>query len=430
AVFAPVPRLGLIVIDEEHDGSFKQDQQPRYHAREVARRRTQEERVPLVLGSATPSLESYHRALSGVDRLLSLPRRVLDLPLPNVATIDMRADYSEKRKINPISQKLRQEVRYAIDHGGQVILLLNRRGHSTRVQCPGCREVIQCPDCSIPLTYHKTGSKLVCHYCDYETLEPEVCPSCGFETIRFSGLGTQRLESYVQALFPGIPCTRMDADTMKRPGSHEAALSKFRKGETKILLGTQMIAKGLDFPNVTLVGVINADSALHMPDFRAAERTFGLVTQVAGRSGRSSRGGRVLVQTFTPDHPAIVAAARHDYPSFADYELPLRESASFPPFGRLIRIVVKGDTPVAAHDTCQGIAERIKKGLAAASVTARILGPAKAPVERLRGKWRFHLLIVGQHDQPLQAIIRSATADIECPDGVQWIIDVDAQDLQ
>ncbi len=430
AVFAPVPRLGLIVIDEEHDGSFKQDQQPRYHAREVARRRTEDERVPLVLGSATPSLESYHRAVASVDRLLNLPRRVLDLPLPDVATIDMRADYSEKRKINPISQKLRQEIRYAIDHGGQVILLLNRRGFSTRVQCPGCREVLQCPDCSIALTYHKSDSKLICHYCDYETPEPEICPRCGFETIRFSGLGTQRLESYVQALFPDIPCARMDADTMKRPGSHEAALSKFRKGETKILLGTQMIAKGLDFPNVTLVGVINADSALHMPDFRAAERTFGLVTQVAGRSGRSARGGRVLVQTFSPDHPAIVAAAQHDFRAFAEYELPLRASAGFPPFGRLIRVVVKGDTPISAHDTCQGIAERIKKTLATSEITARILGPAKAPVERLRGKWRYHLLIVGRHDQSLQSVIRIATADLKCPEDVQWMVDVDAQDLQ
>ena len=297
AIFAPTPRLGLIILDEEHDGSFKQDNAPRYHARDVANWRASNESVPLVLGSATPALESWKRAKCGEYELLSLEKRVLDRPLPDVATIDLRVDFGGRKKFSPISQKLRQEINTAINDGGQVILLLNRRGFSTRIQCPGCGRVEYCPDCSIPLTHHMKGNKAVCHYCDHTIPEPKVCADCGNPAMRFSGLGTQRLEQEVQRLFD-VPIMRMDTDTMRKPGSHEKTLASFRAGEIKILLGTQMIAKGLDFPNVTLVGVINADTALHLPDFRAAERTFGLVTQVAGRTGRGEKGGRVLVQTF------------------------------------------------------------------------------------------------------------------------------------
>ena len=312
AIFAPTPNLGLIVLDEEHDGSFKQDKAPRYHARDVADWRAANEGVPLVLGSATPSLETWHRAMHGSYQKLSLKKRVLDLPLPDVATIDLRVDFDGRKRFGPISQKLRQEISSAISAGGQVILLLNRRGFSTRIQCPGCGHVETCPDCSIPLTHHVEGNKAVCHYCDHQVPEPKRCTQCRNPSIRFSGLGTQRLEANVAAMFPSVSMMRMDTDTMRKPGSHEKALAKFRSGETKILLGTQMIAKGLDFPNVTLVGVINADTALHLPDFRAAERTFGLVTQVAGRTGRGEKGGRVLVQTFDPEHKAIQAATRHD----------------------------------------------------------------------------------------------------------------------
>ena len=325
AVFAPTQRLGLIVIDEEHDGSFKQDKAPRYHARDVARWRAEHEHVPLVLGSATPSLESWHRAVTGDDQLLTLKNRVLDLPLPDVATIDLRVDFGGGKRFSPISQKLRSEILSALGEDGQVILLLNRRGFSTRIQCPGCGNVRHCPDCSIPLTHHVEGHKAVCHYCDFQIPEPTQCIDCGHTAIRFSGLGTQRLETEVARMFPDVPIMRMDTDTMRKPGSHEKALSAFRAGDTKILLGTQMIAKGLDFPNVTLVGVINADTALHLPDFRAAERSFGLVTQVAGRTGRGKKGGRVLVQTFSPDNPAIQSATRHDYLGFVAGELPVRQ---------------------------------------------------------------------------------------------------------
>lgn len=429
AIFAPVPHLGLVILDEEHDNSFKQDKAPRYHARDVARWRARKEKIPLILGSATPSMESYRHALEDDYKLLSLPNRVLDLPLPDVSTIDMRVDYANRKSINPISQKLRQEIRQALSDEGQVILLLNRRGYATRIQCPGCGHVIYCPDCAIPMTHHRQGSKLVCHFCDHQTPEPRTCPDCGFAAIKFAGLGTQRLEQYINAMFPDVPCVRMDTDTMKRPGSHEAALARFRKGETKILLGTQMIAKGLDFPNVTLVGVINADSALHFPDFRAAERTFGLVTQVAGRSGRGPKGGRVLVQTFSPDHPAIIAATRHDYIGFATDELPMRRQVAFPPYGRLARIVVRSPSETLAEQMSEKIGQTIQAVAAELDVQLNLNGPAPAPVEKLRGKFRFHLLIQTDLETRLQPVIKKVNALIKPIDDVQWIFDIDPLDM-
>ena len=429
AIFAPTPNLGLIVIDEEHDGSFKQDKAPRYHARDVARWRAKHESVPLVLGSATPSLESWDKVRRGGDRLLSLPNRVLDLPLPDVATIDMRIDFGGRKKTGPISQKLRQEIQAAINNDGQVILLLNRRGSSTRIQCPGCGHVEHCPDCSIPMTHHLSGNKAVCHYCDHQIPEPNRCSDCGSPAIRFSGIGTQKLELEIQALFPNVSVTRMDTDTMKKPGSHEKALSAFRNGETKILLGTQMIAKGLDFPNVTLVGVINADSALHFPDFRAAERTFGLVTQVAGRSGRSEKGGRVLVQTFSPDAPPIITATNHDYVEFAEGELPNREEYSYPPFGFMARIVIRGESSTKTDQMSEHIAEEITAAAESLQAPIDILGPAPAPVEKLRGKFRFHIQLLCPEPGVLQDVITRAKTRIKDQDDIQWIVDIDPQDM-
>lgn len=429
AVFAPAPRLGLIVLDEEHDGSFKQDKAPRYHACEVARWRARHEQVPLVLGSATPSLESWQRSLEGSYQRLSLTRRVLDRPLPDVAAIDLRVDFAGGRRMGPISQKLRQEIQHALASGGQVILLLNRRGFSTRIQCPACGHVEYCPDCSIPLTHHQAGTKAVCHYCDYQIPEPKQCSQCRHPAIRFSGLGTQKLEAHVAAMFPDVPLMRMDTDTMQQPGSHEAALNRFRQGEIKILLGTQMIAKGLDFPNVTLVGVINADTGLHLPDFRAAERTFGLITQVAGRTGRGTQGGRVLVQTFNPEHPAIVSAMTHDYLAFSAYELPLRKSFSYPPFGFLARIVVRSDSLGLAQHSAEQIAECIQQAAEQLKSEVTVLGPAPCPVEKLRGLYRFHSLLGSTAAGVLQQVVRRAEAQFEIVDGVQWIIDIDPQDM-
>ena len=429
AVFAPTKRLGLIILDEEHDGSFKQDKAPRYHARDVSRFRAQMERVPLILGSATPSLESWQRCLSGKDQLLSMKKRILDLPLPDVSTIDLRVDFGGRFRRGPLSQKLRQEIRQAIQNGGQVILLLNRRGFATRIQCPKCGHVEYCPDCSIPLTHHQLGNKAVCHYCDHQIPEPTQCSECQSPAIYFSGIGTQKLEQEVIAAFPDFPVMRMDTDTMRRPGSHEKALSMFRTGEIKILLGTQMIAKGLDFPNVTLVGVVNADSTLHFPDFRSAERTFGLVTQVAGRSGRGQKGGRVLVQTFSPDAPPIMAATRHDYVGFATEELPTRQVLGYPPFGWMARVVVRSEVQVRAEEMSKHIAEQIELTRDQLGATVEILGPATAPVEKLRGKYRFHIQLQSPEAGILQSVLREAKKGIKEIDDVQWIIDIDPLDM-
>jgi primosomal protein N' (replication factor Y) len=429
AIFAPTPNLGLIVLDEEQEGSFKQELAPRYHARDVALARAAAENVPLVLGSATPSLESWSRAQRGEYRLVEMPRRVLDRPMPMVGTIDLRSDVRRGQSRGAISRPLHTAIGAALEDGGQVILLLNRRGFSTHIQCPACGHVVRCPDCDIALTHHRTQEIALCHYCDYEVPAPVVCPACEFAGIRYSGQGTQRLEAEVRARFPNVPCLRMDTDTMQARGSHEKAFAEFRSGKVKILLGTQMIAKGLDFPNVTLVGVINADTALHLPDFRAAERTFHLVTQVAGRTGRGPKGGRVLVQTYSPDHPAIRAAVRHDFAAFAAGELPIREMLRYPPFATMIRLVIRGPVEAVAADFALTLAGRLTTALESRQADARVLGPAPAPFARLRGKFRFQIQIHGLDGDKLRAAVRQATGDVRPPDEVQWIVDVDPLDM-
>lgn len=432
AVFAPTKHLGLIVIDEEHDGSFKQDKAPRYHARDVARQRCETLGIPLILGTATPSLESWYDSLCGRSRRLSLPRRVRDLPLPDVVLVDLRSEFKSRGSRGMISRPLHQRVRATLAEEGQVILLLNRRGFATSVQCPACGFVLQCPHCELSLTHHKDGAKAVCHYCDYLVPEPKVCPDCGFEGIRFAGYGTQKLELEVSQKFPDVPFLRMDGDTMRQHGSHEVALERFRAGEAKILLGTQMIAKGLDFPNVMLVGVINADTALHFPDFRASERTFALVTQVAGRTGRGDRGGQVVVQTFSPEHPALVAARHHDFEAFAAGELPERERLGYPPYGTLARMVVRAPQESQAEAFADQIASLLRRRIepsAGERNRYRVVGPAPCPIPKLRDYFRFHLLLQGLDGSPLPSLIRTATDSLVSPADVQWIVDIDPADL-
>jgi primosomal protein N' (replication factor Y) len=429
AVFAPVPHLGLIVLDEEHESSFKQDTAPRYHARTVALARAAAENVPLVLGSATPSLESWHHARRGRYTLLEMPHRVLNRPLPDVKTIDLRSEALNRTSRGAISRQLHQAMKQALGDDGQVILLLNRRGFSTHIQCPKCGHVVSCPQCDIALTHHRQRELAVCHYCDHQASAPTECPECAFDDIRYSGFGTQRLEAEVRARFPRYDCLRMDTDTMRRPGAHEAALDQFRRGEVKILLGTQMIAKGLDFPQVTLVGVINADTALHLPDFRAAERTFQLVTQVAGRTGRGARGGRVLVQSFNPDHPAIAAAAGHDFARFANHELPTRKEYQYPPFVKMVRIVVRGTDERLTHEFAKQVIQRVREHADHEGVSLRLLGPAAAPISRLRGRYRYHALLMSADGNRLRQAVRAATDGMKRPDEVQWIVDVDPLDM-
>jgi primosomal protein N' (replication factor Y) len=362
-------------------------------------------------------------------RLIDMPCRVEDRPLPAVATIDLRTEFQRRASRGAVSRSLHRAIDEALAEGGQVILLLNRRGYSTHIQCPACGFVAKCPHCDLSLTHHRQEEKVVCHYCDHEEPSPVRCPDCSFDGIRYAGFGTERLESEIKARFPGVEALRMDSDTMHKPGSHEEALARFRRGEVKILLGTQMIAKGLDFPNVTLVGVINADTTLHFADLRAAERTFQLVTQVAGRTGRGDKGGRVLVQTFSPDHYAIQAAIEHDYARFAAAELPSRKEHLYPPFASLIRLIVRSETDSAAEQFIESAASKLRAAIEATKIEHRLLGPAPCPIHKLRGMFRYHVLLSSPAGQALRHAVRDVIDVFEPIEGVQWVVDVDPLDL-
>ena len=428
AIFAPTPNLGLIVIDEEHESSFKQDSAPRYHARDVAWQRARAEKIPLILGSATPSLEAWHRAEQGEFEKISLPKRVMNLPMPDVMTVDLRDPAQSRGGRGGISRPLHQAMTAALRDGGQVILLLNRRGFSTHIQCPACGYVLNCKNCELSLTFHRQKNTTICHYCDHQEPPPLTCPDCKSGAIRYGGLGTQKLEDEVRARFRDYTCARMDTDSMKTHGSHERVLSKFRAGEIHILLGTQMIAKGLDFPNVTLVGVINADTALHLPDFRASERTFQLVAQVAGRTGRSKKGGRVLVQTLSPDSPAIQAAVRHDYPHYAAQDMQLRKQLCYPPYGAMIRIVVRGPLEETTRGVAEGLCQRLQKW-AKLEDQVRIVGPAAAAIPKLRGNFRFQIQLQAPALESLHRVVKAATDKFKPAEKVVITTDVDPWDM-
>ena len=426
AIFAPTPRLGLVVVDEEHESSFKQATAPRYHARDVAEWIARAEGVPLVLGSATPSLETFARCLSGDWRMCRLANRVGGSQLPAVITVDLRERGSRSR--GAVSPRLAAGIRWALDGGGQVMLLLNRRGFATHVQCLGCGHTARSDQCDLALTLHQPGHRGICHGCGLVTRLPADCPDCHMPGLVHSGTGTQRLEEQIRRSFPDAAVARMDTDTMRSRGSHERTLDAFRNREIDILVGTQMIAKGLDFPAVMLVGVVNADAALHLADFRASERTCQLVTQVAGRSGRGPLGGRVVVQTSTPDHPAIRAAAVHDYEAFVRSELPVREALLYPPYGHIVRIVVRSVDERAASDWAGNVADRLRQEATTMPVV-RVLGPAPAPIARLRDRFRWHVQVHGPEGVALRDLVARATASLKTPDDVAWIIDVDPVEM-
>ncbi len=432
AVFAPTRQLGLIVVDEEHESSFKQETTPRYHARDVAVMRARLEGIPIVLGSATPSLESWHNARRGRYRLLSLPRRVLDLPMPSVQLIDLRHEPSARGPYRAISPTLERAMRETLNRGGQIILLLNRRGFSTFLLCPACGEAMKCRFCDVALTHHRDRDVLLCHYCGYEQPPPECCPHCGLRQMRFLGVGTEKLEAELAQKFPGVPSLRMDSDSMRQSGAHARAFEAFRRGDVRILLGTQMIAKGLDFPNVTLVGVIQADFALHIPDFRSAERTFQLLAQVAGRTGRGPAGGRVLVQTFNPEQPCIQLAARHDFPAFAETELRHRQELSYPPFTRLVRILLRGKEADVVRQEADRLAEAFRQQLprlANRKAMVRILGPAETPVARLMGYYRYHFQMQSPNVTAVHELLRRVWSEYKVVRGVDVSVDVDPYNL-
>ncbi|MCH2100574.1 MAG: primosomal protein N' [Planctomycetes bacterium] len=391
ALFAPVPDLGLIIVDEEHESSFKQESVPRYHARDVALERARLEGAVSILGSATPSLEIWHAAKERRSiRLLELPDRVAGGQLPQVQVVDLRSERPEKGHWLVMSAPLRTALEAALERDEKAILFLNRRGYAPAWHCCDCGAVAHCPSCDVPITYHKWRKRALCHICLNEQDQPKICQACSSVKVQLVGVGTERAEEAVMRQLPQARVVRMDRDTMLRRESYEEALDAFRAGTYNVLLGTQMVAKGLDFPDVTVVGVLNADTALHQPDFRASERCFDLVSQVSGRAGRSDRGGKVVVQTFLPDHPSIRHAAHHDFQSFARDELAERREFQYPPFSAAVRITCEAEQVSAVERLAQHAADALR---AVRASQCAILGPAPPPVERVRGRVRRQLLI-------------------------------------
>lgn len=409
AIFAPFENVGLIVIDEEHESSYKQEETPRYHAREVALWRARENNAVLLMGSATPALETYALATRGRYTLLEMPDRVGNRPMPRVHVVDMRDElHAENRSM--FSRKLHELIADRLAKQEQMVMFLNRRGFSTFVMCRSCGYTLCCIHCDISLTYHKTNHTARCHYCGYTIPQPARCPECQSEHIRFFGTGTQKVEAELAKLFPGIRVIRMDVDTTSRKGAHEELLNRFRQGQGDVLLGTQMIAKGLDFPRVTLVGVIAADTSLHLPDFRAAEKTFQLLTQVAGRAGRHELEGDVVIQTYTPEHYSIVHATRHDYPAFYRDEMIQRRRTGYPPYFRLVLITFSHEeVPVVvrgAHVVGDYLRQRIAQ-------TTILLGPVASPIARVKDRFRFQIMLKYRDEPRLAELLAQATAAFE-----------------
>ena len=424
ALFAPLENLGVIVIDEEHDGAYKNDEGFRYHARTLAARRAASAKCPLILGSATPSLETRHAADQQAIQRLVLAHRIGERPLPVVELVDLgkeRERAPRGRKVI-LSPPLRSALKETLAAGGQSVLFLNRRGFSTQVFCFDCGHAERCPDCDIALVYHAGDHALRCHYCDHTTPPPERCGGCGAPDTALLGLGTERLEEEVRTLYPDARIARLDRDTASRRGTTESVLQDLREEKLDILIGTQMVAKGHDFPGVRLVGVVAADIGLHMPDFRAAERTFQLLTQVAGRAGRDTAPGRVIVQSFVPDHYAVAPVESHDYERFYAQEIGLRASLGFPPFGRLASAVVSSEDEALAKKS----ATELARALGPAKIDGvECLGPAPAPLARLRRRYRFLLLLKGEPGPVWQAAHTLQAATESLPEGVTASVDVD-----
>lgn len=430
AIFAPVDPLGLIIVDEEHENSYKQEEAPRYHARDVAVLRGLKENAAVVLGSATPSMESFYNVQRGKYRLLELPIRADNAKMPIVRVVDMRQETRRQKGSTIFSNQLREAVLQRLERREQTILFLNRRGYASSMQCPKCGFVAECPNCSVSLTYHRRAQRLKCHVCGYDHAAPTRCPNeeCKDPGIRFAGLGTEKVEDALNTMFKQARVVRMDSDTLKKKEDYRRILTEFRVGKIDILVGTQMIAKGLHFPNVTLVGIIHADQSLHMPDFRAGERTFQLLTQVAGRAGRGDIEGEVFVQAFTPFHPAIQYARRHDYAGFYEQEIEFRQQLNYPPLSRIALLTLKGRN----EDKVEFSAEHLRKELEtrlAESKELVIAGPAPAPLARAETFYRFQLMLRTRNIARLAREITELQKTLKVPDDVTLTVDIDPVNL-
>jgi primosomal protein N' (replication factor Y) len=404
AIFAPLASIGLVIVDEEHDGSYKQEETPRYNGRDVAVMRAREAGALVVLGSATPSMESYQNAQKGRYTLISLERRVLDRPLAQVRVVDMREEYANAGPDVVLSSVLSAALEETLTKGEQAIVLLNRRGYASSVFCRQCAGTLECPNCSLSLTVHKAAQKARCHYCNYSMRLAKACSNCGGTFIELVGFGTERVEADVRDQFPGARVARVDRDTVRRRGAISALLAKFAARELDVLVGTQMIAKGHDFPRVTLVGVISADIGLGLADFRAGERTFQLLTQVAGRAGRGEIRGQAIVQTLFPKHYSIQHACRQDYTAFFEQELQFRQAMQYPPAVALINAVVKGRTQHTAQQDASDVVQLLRRE----GAPYRVLGPAPAPLSRLKGEHRAQFFLKGTHRGAMRQALLAA----------------------
>ena len=427
AVFAPLPSPGLIIVDEEHENTYKQENPPKYQGRDLAVVRGNLERCQVVLGSATPSLESFQNAQSGKYNLVRLTERADGQSLPLIRVVDMRNE-TRKQKGGPaiLSERLRTDMEKKLEAGQQVILFLNRRGFARSLQCPSCGHVCECQHCAVPLTYHRTEERLICHLCGYQSIVPRACPKCHDRSILLQGYGTQKVEEVLKKVFPSARLARLDADTARKKNALRNTLRDFRARKIDILLGTQMIAKGLDFPNVTLAGILNADLSLHAPDFRAGERTFQLLTQVAGRSGRGEMEGEVIIQTFTPHSPSVQFARHHDYEGFADQEYDFRQQFNFPPFTHAALLTSKCSHERLAEFTLQNLHQRLSTNLP----DGIELGvPNPAPTPKSHGLFRFQLLMRSDNPRGLSRHVQQVLSATTLPEEVSLVFDMDAYDF-
>ena len=430
AVFAPLKNIGLIIIDEEHEGAYKQTSPaPRYDARLVARKLAEFNSCPLILGSATPDISSYYRAVNS-NHLYEMLKRYNNAKVAPVTVINMQ-EYGRAAYKSLISKPLQTAIKETLDNKQQVILLINRRGFSTYTQCQGCGHVIECPNCAIPMIWHAKDNMLKCHYCNHAEYFPDVCPNCGFDTLRNSGTGTQKIEQYIKDLYPDYNVERIDSDVLTRKGEHIRLLEKFQKGEIDILVGTQMIAKGLDNPNVTLVGVISADASFNLPDFRASERGFQLLTQVAGRAGRGEFKGRVLFQTYNPEYYALESAKSQNYSEFYKKEIQSREDFDYPPFSQIIRLILSSQNKFRAEKAAQEIALRLCTMIEKFGFGERldVLGPTPCVIERINGYYRFQILMKNKLEEKGHQFISSFLNKISSPKDIKMTIDVDPLDI-
>ena len=430
AVFAPLKNIGLIIIDEEHESAYKQTTPaPRYDARVVAKKLAEFHRCPLLLGSATPDISTYYRAVNS-GNLFELKKRYNDAKVPPVTVINMQ-EHGRAAYKNIISVPLQTEIKETLSRGQQVILLINRRGFSTFTQCQACGHVIECPHCAIPMIWHSKDQMLKCHYCNHAQYFPDVCPECGSDAFKNSGTGTQKIEQYIKELFPENTVERIDSDILVRKGAHIRLLEKFQRGDIDILVGTQMIAKGLDNPNVTLVGVISADASFNLPDFRASERGFQLLTQVAGRAGRGEFAGKVLFQTYNPDFYALESAKSQNYREFYDTEITAREEFDYPPFSQIIRLVLSSTNNFRAEKSAQEIALRLCTMIEKLGISERleVLGPTPCVIERINSQYRFQILIKNKLDEKGHKFISSFLNKITLPKDIKMVVDVDPLDI-